>query len=254
VSGGAPLGERLGHFFRGVGLPIYEGYGLTETGGGVTVNTPDAQHIGTVGRPLAGCGVRIADDGEVLVRGDVVFRGYWGNPDATGDSMSGGWFHTGDVGELDGSGYLRITGRKKELIVTAGGKNVVPAPMEDTLRAHPLVSQCMVVGDDRPFIAALITLDPEALPGWREAHGKPVPADPTSAADLVDDEDLRAELDVAVKEANSAVSQAEGIRKFRVLPHDFTEAGGELTPTLKVKRNVVAKSYAEDIEELYRKR
>ncbi|MGI8814685.1 MAG: AMP-dependent synthetase/ligase [Pseudonocardia sp.] len=253
VSGGAPLGERLGHFFRGVGLPIYEGYGLTETSGGATVNTPDAQRIGTVGRPLAGSGVRIAHDGEVLVRGDLVFRGYWRNSDATREATADGWFHTGDIGELDDGGYLRITGRKKELIVTANGKNVAPAPLEDRLRAHPLISQCMVVGDARPFIAALFTLDPEALPGWRERHGRPTPVEPDAATDLVDDPELLAELEVAVTEANISVSQAEGIRKFRVLPHDFTEGGGELTPTLKLKRTVVARSHAEDIAALYRR-
>ncbi len=253
VSGGAPLGERLGHFFRGVGLPIYEGYGLTETSGGATVNTPDAQRIGTVGRPLAGSGVRIADDGEVLLRGDLVFRGYWRNAEATAQATADGWFHTGDIGELDDGGFLRITGRKKELIVTAGGKNVAPAPLEDRLRAHPMISQCMVVGDDRPFIAALITLDPEALPGWREQHSRPAPAEPSDPADLVEDPELLAELDAAVKDANTAVSQAEGIRTFRVLSTDFTEAGGELTPTMKLRRAVVAKSYAEDIATLYRR-
>ncbi|MGQ0480824.1 MAG: AMP-dependent synthetase/ligase [Pseudonocardia sp.] len=253
VSGGAPLGERLGHFFRGIGLPIYEGYGLTETSGGATVNTPDAQRIGTVGRPLAGSGVRIADDGEVLLRGDLVFRGYWRNTEATARATADGWFHTGDIGELDDGGFLRITGRKKELIVTAGGKNVAPAPLEDRLRAHPMISQCMVVGDDRPFIGALITLDPEALPGWRERHGRPAPAEPSDPADLIEDPELLAELDAAVKEANTAVSQAEGIRTFRVLSTDFTEAGGELTPTMKLKRNVVTKTYAEQISALYRR-
>jgi long-chain acyl-CoA synthetase len=251
VSGGAALGERLGHFFRGIGIPVYEGYGLTETSGGATVNTPDAQRIGTVGRPLAGSGVRIADDGEVLLSGDLVFRGYWHNPEATAEALADGWFHTGDIGELDDGGYLRITGRKKELIVTAGGKNVAPAPLEDRLRAHPLISQSMVVGDARPFIAALITLDPEALPKWREEHGKAVPDDPESATDLVGDADLLAEIDAAVADANTAVSHAEGIKKFRVLPHDFTEAGGELTPTLKLKRTVVTSSYARDIAALY---
>ncbi|HEY9414509.1 MAG TPA: AMP-binding protein, partial [Pseudonocardia sp.] len=251
VSGGAALGERLGHFFRGIGIPVYEGYGLTETSGGATVNTPDAQRIGTVGRPLAGSGVRIADDGEVLLSGDLVFRGYWHNPEATAEALADGWFHTGDIGELDDGGYLRITGRKKELIVTAGGKNVAPAPLEDRLRAHPLISQSMVVGDARPFIAALITLDPEALPKWREEHGKAVPDDPESATDLVGDADLLAEIDAAVADANTAVSHAEGIKKFRVLPHDFTEAGGELTPTLKLKRTVVTSSYVRDIAALY---
>ena len=253
VSGGAPLGERLGHFFRGIGLPVYEGYGLTETSGAATVNTPDAQRIGTVGRPLAGASVRIADDGEVLLRGDVVFRGYWRDPDATREATTDGWFHTGDIGQLDDAGYLRITGRKKELIVTAGGKNVAPAPLEDRLRAHPLISQCMVVGDGRPFVAALITLDPDTLPAWRAQHGRSPTANPANAADLVNDPELLAELDRAVREANTAVSQAEGIKKFRVLPVDFTEAGGELTPTLKLKRNVVVKAYADDIAALYHK-
>ncbi|HEY2205794.1 MAG TPA: long-chain fatty acid--CoA ligase [Pseudonocardia sp.] len=252
VSGGAPLGERLGHFFRGIGLPIYEGYGLTETSGGATVNTPEHQRIGTVGRPLAGSRVRISDEGEILLGGDLVFRGYWNNPDATAETMSEGWFHTGDLGELDDDGYLRITGRKKELIVTAGGKNVAPAVLEDRLRAHPLISQCMVVGDGQPFIAALITLDPEALPGWREQHDKPASGDPADPGDLVDDPTLREEIQAAVDEANKAVSHAEGIKKFRVLPVDFTESGGELTPTLKLKRAVVSKSFAEDIAELYR--
>ncbi|HEY0573609.1 MAG TPA: long-chain fatty acid--CoA ligase [Pseudonocardia sp.] len=253
VSGGAPLGERLGHFFRGIGVPVYEGYGLTETTGGLTVNTPDAQRIGTVGRPFAGNGVRIADDGEILLRGDLVFRGYWHNPDATREAMSDGWFHTGDLGELDDAGYLRITGRKKELIVTAGGKNVAPAILEDRLRADPLISQCMVVGDGQPFIAALITLDPDALPGWREAHGKPAPENPADPADLLEDPDLLAAIEAAVAEANKAVSNAEAIKKFRVLPVDFTEAGGELTPTLKLKRNVVNKTFADDIAALYTK-
>jgi long-chain acyl-CoA synthetase len=252
VSGGAPLGERLGHFFRGVGLPVYEGYGLTESTAAATLNTPTAQRIGTVGRPVAGTGVRIADDGEVLLTGDVVFRGYWKNPDATAEAITDGWFHTGDLGDLDDDGFLRITGRKKELIVTAAGKNVAPAALEDLLRAHPLISQCMAVGDRQPFIGALITLDPEALPSWRERHGKPVPANPADPSDLVDDPELLAEIDQAVRDANQAVSHAEAIKKFRVLAVDFTEAGGELTPTLKLKRNVVSKAYAEEIEALYR--
>jgi long-chain acyl-CoA synthetase len=253
VSGGAPLGDRLGHFFRGAGLPVYEGYGLTETSGAITVNTPKEQRIGTVGRPLPGNGVRIDDDGEILLRGDVVFRGYWHNPDATREAMSDGWFHTGDLGELDDAGFLRITGRKKELIVTAAGKNVAPAILEDRLRAHPLISHSMVVGDARPFIAALITLDRDALPGWREAHGKPTPADAADPSDVVEDPDLLADIDDAVREANKAVSHAEAIKKFRVLKVDFTEAGGELTPTMKLKRNVVAERYADEIAALYRK-
>ena len=248
VSGSAPLGTRLGHFFRGVGIPIYEGYGLTETSAGITVNMPGAQRVGTVGRPVPGCGVRIADDGEILLSGPILFRGYWRNESATAEATQDGWFHSGDIGELDNDGYLRITGRKKELIVTAGGKNVAPAVLEDGLRAHPLIGQCMVVGDQKPFIAALVTIDPEALPAWRERNGKP-PGD--SAADLVDDPELRAEIGSAVHEANKSVSRAEQIREFRILPVDFTEDGGEMTPTLKVKRNVVAEKYASDIAAIY---
>jgi long-chain acyl-CoA synthetase len=248
VSGAAPLGERLGHFFRGIGLPVLEGYGLTETSAGITLNTLGAQRIGTVGRPVPGHSVRIADDGEVLVKGPIVFRRYWHNETATAEAMEDGWFHTGDVGELDDAGFLQITGRKKEIIVTASGKNVAPAVLEDRLRAHPLVSQCMVVGDGRPFIGALVTIDAEALPGWRERNGKPAG---DGAADLVDDPDLRAEIAAAVEEANKAVSRAEQIREFRILPVDFTEAGGEMTPTMKVKRAAVAKTFAADIASIY---
>jgi long-chain acyl-CoA synthetase len=248
VSGAAPLGERLGHFFRGIGLPVLEGYGLTETTAGVTLNGLGAQRIGTVGRPVPGHSVRIADDGEVLVKGPIVFRRYWKNEAATAEALEDGWFHTGDIGELDDAGFLRITGRKKELIVTAGGKNVAPAVLEDRLRAHPLISQCMVVGDGQPFIGVLVTIDAEALPGWRERMGKPADA---TIADLVDDPDLRAEIAQAVEDANQAVSRAEQIREFRILPVDFTEAGGEMTPTMKVKRSVVAKTYAADIASIY---
>ncbi|MBC3191291.1 long-chain fatty acid--CoA ligase [Pseudonocardia sp. C8] len=251
VSGSAPLGARLGHFFRGVGLPVLEGYGLTETSAGITLNTLDAQRIGSVGRPVPGCAVRIGPDGEILLRGDIVFRGYWHNEEASREALEpDGWFHSGDIGEIDDAGFLTITGRKKEIIVTAGGKNVAPAVLEDRLRAHPLVGQCIVLGDQKPFISALVTIDPEALPGWRERHGKPAGAG-GSASDLVDDPELRGEVAAAVEEANQAVSRAEQIRKFRILPVDFSEAGGELTPTMKVKRKVVLESYAEEIEALY---
>jgi long-chain acyl-CoA synthetase len=248
VSGAGPLGERLGHFFRGVGLPVLEGYGLTETSAGITLNTLGAQRVGTIGRPVPGHAIRIADDGEILVKGPIVFRRYWKNEAATADAFEDGWFRTGDVGELDDAGFLTITGRKKEIIVTAGGKNVAPAVLEDRLRAHPLVSQCMVVGDGQPFIGALVTIDADALPGWRERNGKPAG---DGVADLVDDPDLRAEIAGAVEEANKAVSRAEQIREFRILPVDFTEAGGEMTPTMKVKRAVVAKTFAEDIASIY---
>ncbi|MCO5996514.1 AMP-dependent synthetase/ligase [Actinoallomurus rhizosphaericola] len=247
VSGGAALGERLGHFFDGVGITILEGYGLTETTAPAAVNLPSENRIGTVGKPIPGTTVRIGDDGEVLVKGPNVFAGYWHNEEATKGALDEGWFHTGDVGELDEGGYLRITGRKKEIIVTAGGKNVAPAPLEDRLRAHPLISQCMVVGDARKFIGCLITLDPEALEPWKEEHGKTG----LSTAELVKDPDLVKEIDAAVADANTTVSRAEAIKKYRILEVDFTEESGHLTPTLKVKRNLVEKDFADEIEALY---
>ena len=250
ISGGAPLGERLGHFFRGVGLNVYEGYGLTETTAAVAVNTPGHVKVGTVGRPIPGNNVSIADDGEILLSGDVVFSGYWQNPEASAEALTDGWFHTGDIGTIDADGFLKITGRKKEIIVTAGGKNVSPGPMEDIIRAHPLVSQAMVVGDQRPFISALITLDPEAVPAWLERNAK----DPkTPMAQVVTDPDLRSEIQAAVDGANATVSHAEAIKKFLILPSDFTEETGELTPTLKVKRNVVSEKHASAIDGIYAK-
>ncbi|MGI8693980.1 MAG: AMP-dependent synthetase/ligase [Geodermatophilaceae bacterium] len=249
VSGGAPLGARLGHFFRGIGLTVYEGYGLTETSAASTVNLRDAIKIGTVGKPLPGVSVRIADDGEILLKGPHIMRGYWQNPAATRDVLSvDGWFQSGDLGELDDDGFLRITGRKKEIIVTASGKNVAPSVLEDRLRAHPLVSQCMAVGDQQPFIACLVTIDPDAFGPWKAAHGKPEGA---GVGDLAEDPDLRADIQAAVDNANRAVSSAEAIRKFRILSVDFTQEGGELTPKLSVKRNVVLKEYADDIAALY---
>ena len=252
VSGGAPLGARLGHFYRGVGLTIYEGYGLTETSAAITVNQVQAGglKIGTVGKLVPGNGLRIADDKELLVRGGVVFGGYWRNEQATEDAFADGWFKTGDLGAVDEDGFLTITGRKKELIVTAGGKNVSPAWLEDQLRSHPLISQAMVVGDAKPFIGALITIDPEAFGGWKGRNSKPANA---SVGDLATDPDLVADIDAAVKQANQTVSNAESIRKFRILPVDFTEDTGELTPTLKVKRKVVAEKFASDIEAIYDK-
>ena len=249
ISGGAPLGDRLGHFFRGAGLPVLEGYGLTETSAASTVNRPQRNKIGTVGMPLPGVSVRIADDGEILISGPNVFTGYRHNPEATAEVLDAeGWLHTGDIGELDDEGFLRVTGRKKELIVTAGGKNVAPAVLEDRIRAHPLVSQAMVVGDGRPFIACLVTLDPDALGFWKERHSRPASA---SAADLATDPELIAEIQDAVDDANKAVSRAESIRRFVILGTDFTEQTGHLTPSLKVRRNVVAKDFSADIEALY---
>jgi long-chain acyl-CoA synthetase len=250
ISGGAPLGARLGHFYRGVGLTIYEGYGLTETSAAITVNQVDAVKVGSVGKLLPGNSMRIGDDTELLVSGGVVFSGYWNNQSETDAVFSDGWFHTGDLGAIDDDGFLTIVGRKKEIIVTAGGKNVAPALLEDRLRAHPLISQAMVVGDAQPFIAALITIDPEAFPGWKQRNGKD---DSASVGDLAEDPDLVAEVELSVKDANQAVSHAESIRKFRILPVDFTEDTGELTPTLKVKRKVVAEKFASDIDALYAK-
>jgi long-chain acyl-CoA synthetase len=250
VSGGAPLGDRLSHFFRGAGIPVYEGYGLTETSAAACVTFRGQEKVGTVGLPVPGTSIRIADDGEILIKGDIVFTGYWNNEAATKEALEDGWFHTGDIGELDSEGFLKITGRKKEIIVTAGGKNVSPAQLEDRIRAHPLVSQCMVVGDKQPFIGALITIDPEFFPSWKESHGKPASAE---VADLIEDPELLAEIQAVVDEANKSVSKAEAIRKFRVLPVDFTEAGGEMTPSLKLKRSVVATTYASDIDAIYAK-
>jgi long-chain acyl-CoA synthetase len=249
VSGGAALSERLCHFFRGIGVTVLEGYGLTETTAAATVNRPERNKIGTVGLPLPGVGIKIADDGEILISGKNVFPGYWRNEAATKEVfIEDGWFATGDVGELDEEGFLKITGRKKELIVTAGGKNVSPAVLEDRLRSHALISQCMVVGDGRPFVAALITLDPETLGPWQERHGKP--ADATIAA-LRDDPELVAEVQAAVDDANHAVSRAESIRKFRILDGDFTQEAGQLTVKLGIRRSVLMKDFAADIDALY---
>ncbi|WP_026918827.1 AMP-dependent synthetase/ligase [Gordonia shandongensis] len=247
ISGGAPLGERLGHFFRGAGVPVYEGYGLSETTAAVTANNEEHSRIGSVGRPVPGVSVRIAEDGEILLRGPMIFTGYWQNEQATADSIRDGWFHTGDIGRLE-DGYLFITGRKKELIVTAGGKNVSPAQLEDTIRAHPLVSQCLVVGDKKPFIAALITLDPEATPGWLERKGLPTD---TPMSEIIANADLRSEIDAAIADANKTVSKAEAIKKYEILDTDFTIESGELTPTLKLKRNVIHETYQQAIADLY---
>ena len=250
ISGGAPLGARLGHFFRGAGITIYEGYGLTETTAGATLNITGNIAIGSVGRPIPGTTVKIAEDGEVLLKGPIVMRGYWQNDEANSEVFEGDrWFRSGDLGRLDENGFLYIVGRKKELIVTAGGKNVAPAVLEDRLRSHPLVSQCMVVGDNRPFIAALVTIDPDMIKGWIAAHKK----DGATIESLRNDPDLLAVIQTAVDEANKAVSKAESIRKFSILTEDFTIAGGQLTAKLSVKRHVVAQQYASEIDALYTK-
>ncbi|MFJ3123838.1 AMP-dependent synthetase/ligase [Streptomyces sp. NPDC086993] len=250
ICGGSPLGHRLAAFYAGAGIEIFEGYGLTETTAAATVTPPLKPRLGTVGWPLPGSAVRIADDGEVLLGGGQVFQGYWdaGQGRAV-PAQEGGWFATGDLGALDEDGYLTITGRKKDIIITSGGKNVAPAPLEDWLRAHPLVGQCMVVGDNRPFVTALITLEPDGLAHWRQMKKKQhVPI-----RELVDDDELRTALRRAVDEANRLVSRAESIREFAVLPVDFTEESGHLTPSLKLKRDVIARDFAEEIEALYRK-
>jgi long-chain acyl-CoA synthetase len=248
-SAAAPLGTRLGHFFRGCGINVLEGYGLTETSPATNTNTPEAQKIGTVGRPIPGCTIRIAPDGEVLVKGHMVFQGYWNNESATKEMIDeDGWLHTGDLGTLDDEGFLAITGRKKDLIITAAGKNVAPAVLEDRLRAHWLISQCLVVGDGRPYIAALIAGDPETLAQWKADNGIPETA---TVADLRDHPALRAEIQAAVNDANKAVSQAEAIKKFALLDEDFTEAGGQLTPTLKVRRHIIMQQYAVQIAAIY---
>jgi long-chain acyl-CoA synthetase len=249
ISGGAPLGDRLGHFYRGIGVTVLEGYGLTETSAALTVNLPEAFKIGTVGRPLPGTSVRVADDGELLFKGGQVLEEYWQNPAATADAKTeDSWFHSGDLGEVDDEGFVKITGRKKEILVTAGGKNVAPAVLEDRLRAHVLVDQCIVVGDGQPFIGAIVTIDPEALPTWAEANGKS-----GNIEDLVEDEDLRAVIQSAVDDANKAVSKAESIRKFVIIPESWTEEGGQLTPSLKLKRNVVMREFSHEVDALYAK-
>ena len=248
ISGGAPLGTRLGHFYRGVGLSIYEGYGLTETNAAITVNRINDLKVGSVGRLMPGNKMRIANDGEILVKGGLVFSGYWDNETETENSFSNGWFHTGDLGSIDENGFLTIVGRKKEIIVTANGKNVIPAFLEERLRVNPLISQAMVFGDRKPFIVALITIDNESFVEWKKRNRKGVNV---SVRDLVSDPELLEEINSAVREANKAVSRAESICKFCILPVDFTEDTGELTPTLKIKRKVVSEKFASNIESLY---
>jgi long-chain acyl-CoA synthetase len=248
ISGGAPLGERLGHFYRGAGITILEGYGLTETTAGATLNLSKRIKVGSVGLPIPGTTIKIAEDGEVLIQGPIVMQGYWKNDAANAEVFSGDrWFHSGDLGKLDDEGFLYIVGRKKELIVTAGGKNVAPAVLEDRLRAHPLISQCMVVGDNQPFIASLITIDQDALKTWVTANKK----EGASLADLTNDPALISVIQSAVDEANKAVSRAESIRKFTILPTDFTIAGGQLTAKLSLKRHVIGKEFAAEIAALF---
>lgn len=253
VSGGGPLGERLGHFYRGAGIKVLEGYGLTESTAPTSVNMPALTKIGTVGKQLPGNSVRIAEDGEILLRGPHMSRGYWKNPAATADTWidgegpQSGWFRTGDLGSIDADGYLRITGRSKEILVTAGGKNVAPAQLEDSLRAHPLISQCIVVGDAKPFVGVLITLDDEMLPSWLANEGLPE----LTVAQAAEHPQVRAALQAAIDQTNTLVSRAESIRRFEVLPIDFTIASGHLTPSMKLKRNIVMDDFAAEVDHLY---
>jgi long-chain acyl-CoA synthetase len=248
VSGSAPLGLHLAHFYRSLGIHILEGYGLTETTAPATVNIPSRFKIGSVGPALPGVGIRIEDDGEILVKGIDVFAGYWNNPEATAAVMDDGWFRTGDLGSLDDEGYLTITGRKKEIIVTAGGKNVAPAALEDPIRSHPLVGQVVVVGDKRPFIGALVTLDPEMLPVWLKNNGE---SSDVSLLEASVHPKVIAEVQSAVDAANATVSRAESIRKFVILSTELTESSGHLTPKLSIKRQVIIEDFSDVIEGMY---
>jgi long-chain acyl-CoA synthetase len=248
VSGGGPLGERLGHFFNGIGITVLEGYGLTETTAPVGVNTPERIKIGSVGRPLPGNGYRIADDGEVLAKGVCIFKEYINRPDLTAEAFDGEWFRTGDLGSLDEDGFLTITGRKKEIIVTAGGKNIAPAMLEDQIRAAALVSQCIVVGEGRKFVGALVTLDEEVLPSWLQRHDLPTD---TPLDQLRTHPQVLAEIQESVDNANESVSHAEAIKKFSVVGSDFSEEAGYLTPSLKMRRQVILRDFAADVEALY---
>ncbi|MDI3385344.1 AMP-dependent synthetase/ligase [Streptomyces sp. B-S-A8] len=248
MSGGSGMDRRLGLFFAGAGVLIFEGYGLTESTAAATANPPEQTRFGTVGRPIPGATVHIADDGEVWLHGGHVFQGYLGNPKATDEALHGGWLATGDLGHLDEDGYLTITGRKKEIIVTSGGKSVSPSQLEERVRDHPLVAQCIIVGNDRPYIAALVTLDSDSVEHWLNMRGKPT----LNPADLVRDPDLETEIRRAVVAANTLVSQAESIRTFRILAHQFSEEHGLLTPSLKLKRKAIEQTYAAEVEALYR--
>ncbi|WP_066524483.1 AMP-dependent synthetase/ligase [Corynebacterium bouchesdurhonense] len=250
ITGGSAMSQDLGHFFRGMGLPIYEGYGLTETCAACCVNHADAHKVGTVGQPVNGYAVRINDDGEIEFSGPGVISRYWNNPEATEEAFDDGWFNTGDLGEVDEDGFVSITGRKKDLIVTAGGKNISPGPMEEIIRQDPLISNALVVGDGKPFVGVLVTLDEEELKRWKANHN--IPAN-RKLSDLAQDPALRAEVQDAVNMANATVSRTEAIKKFRILDRDLSEQHDEMTPTMKVKRNVVFQRFQEDIDKLYQR-
>jgi long-chain acyl-CoA synthetase len=246
VTGAAPIAQEILEFFYACGVPVMEGYGMTETATAATINTPEEFRFGSVGRPLPGVEAKIAEDGEVLLRGANIFKGYYKNEEATAETLADGWLHTGDLGSLDEDGYLFITGRKKDIIITAGGKNITPANLENGLKQNRWISQAVVIGDRRPYLVALITLDPEEAPAFAEQHGLKV-------EDLAESAEMRAEVQKVVDDVNSKVGPVEQIKKFKILPHDLSQETGELTPTLKVKRNVVNEKFAGDVDRLYEK-
>jgi len=246
VSGAAPINPEILRFFEAAGVLVLEGWGMTETSTAATISTPDDYKIGTIGKPFPGCEVTIADDGEILVRGPNVFQGYYKNPEATKEALADGWLHTGDIGEIDPDGYIKITGRKKDIIITAGGKNITPANLEAEIKQHPLVSQCVVIGDRRPYLVALVTLDPEEAATYAKQHG--LPEDPEA---LASNKQVKADIEAHVEQINQKFARVEQVKKIRILPHDLSQAGGELTPTMKVKRAAVASKYENEIDELY---
>jgi long-chain acyl-CoA synthetase len=246
TSGAAPINPEILSFFDAAGILVLEGWGMTETSTAATISTPDDFKIGTIGKPFPGCEVRIADDGEILVKGPNVFKGYYKNEEATREALVDGWLHTGDIGEIDPDGYLKITGRKKDIIITAGGKNITPANLEAEIKQHPLVSQCVVIGDRRPYLVALVTLDPEEIVAYAKEHD--MPQDPAA---LAKDAEVRASIEAHVEKINERFARVEQVKKIEILPADLSQEGGELTPTLKVKRAVVASKYEDEIESLY---
>jgi len=246
VSGAAPINPEILRFFDAAGVLIVEGWGMTETSTAATISKPDDFKVGTIGKPFPGCEVRIAEDGEILVKGPNVFQGYHKNEEATRETIVDGWLHTGDIGEIDSEGFIKITGRKKDIIITAGGKNITPANLEAEIKQHPLVSQCVVVGDRRPYLVALVTLDPEEAAAYANEHG--LPNDPGA---LASNADIRASIEAHVDKINRNFARVEQVKKIAILPHDLSQESGELTPTLKVKRAVVAQKHEDAIEQLY---
>ena len=244
VTGAAPINPDILRFFDAAGVLVLEGWGMTETSTAATIATPDDFKFGTIGKPLPGVDIKIADDGEILVRGPNIFQGYYKNDEATNETLVDGWLHTGDIGEVDSDGYLKITGRKKDIIITAGGKNITPANLEAEIKQHPLVSQCVVVGDRKPFLVCVVTLDPEEAQKLASEKG-------LDAATLHENDEVRASIQAHLDQINQKFARVEQVKKFAILPQDLSQEGGELTPTMKIKRNVVADKYASEIESLY---